>query len=106
MSEANRSKAGSGEAGNSAPNRLAIALQYDFADGAPVVTAKGRGEIADRIIETAREHDIAIEENPVLAEALSQVELDTQIPVPLYRAVAEVIGFVLHTGRLKRPESD
>ncbi|MCA1952159.1 MAG: EscU/YscU/HrcU family type III secretion system export apparatus switch protein [Hyphomicrobiales bacterium] len=83
--------------------RLAVALRYDFGDGAPIVTAKGRGEVAERIIATAAEHDIAIEENPVLATALSQVELETEIPVPLYKAVAEVIGFVLRTGRLQRP---
>lgn len=84
--------------------RVAIALKYDFGDGAPTVTAKGRGAIAEKIIETARENDVAIEENPVLAEALSQVDLDQEIPVPLYKAVAEVIGFVLQTGRLKRPD--
>jgi flagellar biosynthesis protein len=85
-------------------NRIAVALKYDFGDGAPIVTAKGEGHVADKIIETAREHDIAIEENPVLAEALSKIDLDTEIPIPLYKAVAEVIGFVLQTGRLQRPE--
>jgi flagellar biosynthesis protein len=84
--------------------RVAVALKYDFGDGAPIVTAKGEGHVADKIIETAREHEIAIEENPILAEALSKIDLDTEIPVPLYKAVAEVIGFVLHTGRLQRPE--
>jgi flagellar biosynthesis protein len=84
--------------------RIAVALKYDFGDGAPIVTAKGEGHVADKIIETAREHEIAIEENPILAEALSKIDLDTEIPVPLYKAVAEVIGFVLHTGRLQRPE--
>lgn len=85
-------------------NRVAVALKYDFGDGAPIVTAKGEGHVADKIIEIARENDIAIEENPVLAQALSQLDLDEQIPVPLYKAVAEVIGFVLKTGRLKRPD--
>lgn len=86
-------------------NRVAVALKYDFGDGAPVVTAKGKGAIAEKIIETARENDIAIEENPVLAEALSKIELESEIPLPLYKAVAEVIGFVLQTGRLKRPDT-
>ena len=84
--------------------KVAVALQYDFGEGAPRVTAKGQGHVADKIIETAREHDIAIEENPVLAEALSKIDIDTEIPIPLYKAVAEVIGFVLQTGRLKRPD--
>lgn len=88
------------------PNRVAVALKYDFGDGAPTVTAKGKGEIAERIIATAAENDIAIEENPVLAEALSKIELESEIPIPLYKAVAEVIGFVLQTGKLKRPERD
>jgi len=90
--------------GTANPERVAVALKYDFGDGAPTVTAKGKGHIADKIIETARENDIAIEENPVLAEALSKIELESEIPVPLYKAVAEVIGFVLQTGRLKRPD--
>ncbi len=86
------------------PDRVAVALKYDFGNGAPIVTAKGKGEVAERIIATAAEHDIAIEHNPVLAEALSRVELETEIPLPLYKAVAEVIGFVLHTGKIRRPE--
>jgi len=90
--------------GNANPDRVAVALKYDFGDGAPTVTAKGKGHIADKIIETARENDVAIEENPVLAEALSKIELESEIPVPLYKAVAEVIGFVLQTGQLKRPD--
>ena len=84
--------------------RVAIALNYDFGAGAPRVTAKGKGELAERIIETARAHDVAIEENPVLAQALAGVDLDGEIPLPLYKAVAEVIGFLMQTGRLKRPD--
>lgn len=74
--------------------RLAVALEYD-GQSAPRVTAKGRGELAERIIETGREHGVAVEENAVLAQALSAVELDDQIPEELYRATAQVIAFVL-----------
>lgn len=91
------------EAARKPGEKIAVALKYDFGDGAPVVTAKGRGDVAEKILETAREHDVAIEQNPVLAEALSRIELDTEIPVPLYKAVAEVIGFLLRTGQLNRP---
>ena len=86
-----------------AVRRTAIALEY--ADpGVPRVTAKGYGEVADRIIATARAAGVAIEENPALAEALSQVELDDEIPEALYRAVAQVILFVLRsTGQLGSP---
>lgn len=73
---------------------VAVALHYD-GSGAPTVTAKGKGSVAERIVEAAQEHDVPIEENPLLAEALSSVELDDEIPETLYRAVAEVIGFVL-----------
>lgn len=75
------------------PN-LAVALHYDK-KGAPRVVAKGRGVVGDKIVEMAREHGVPIEQNEVLAGALSQVELDDQIPVELYKAVAEVLVFVL-----------
>ncbi len=83
------------------PGRLAVALRYEKPD-APRVVAKGRGEIGQRIIDTAEEHGVPLQHNPALAEALSKVELDDQIPEALYRAVAEVLGFILRTsGRLK-----
>ena len=75
-------------------SRQAVALEYDHA-GAPRVTAKGTGNVAERIIALARANGIAIEENPILAAALSEVELEEQIPENLYRAVAEVLSFVL-----------
>lgn len=76
------------------PRQIAVALEYD-GQGAPRVTAKGRGELAQRIVETGREHGVAIEENAILAQALSAVALDDQIPEELYRATAQVIAFVL-----------
>lgn len=78
--------------------RVAVALEYD-GHGAPRVTAKGRGEIAQKIVETAREHDVAVEQNLLLAEALSAVELEDTIPEELYRATAQVIAFVLSLRR-------
>jgi flagellar biosynthesis protein len=83
-------------------DRLAVALQYDRI-GAPRVTASGRGEVAATIVAVARENGVAIEENPVLAEALAQVELDQEIPEALYRAVAEVLTFVLRAHRPVAP---
>lgn len=84
--------------------RVAIALEYDF-KGAPRVTAKGRGHVAEAIVALAREHGVAIEENHVLAEALSGLDLDQEIPEALYRAVAEVLTFVLRArGELGRRE--
>ena len=80
-------------------NQLAVALHYDRT-GAPRVVAKGKGAIGAKIIEVAKAHDIPIEENEVLAGALSNVELGDEIPAELYKAVAEVLVFVL---RLTRP---
>jgi flagellar biosynthesis protein len=82
-------------------NQLAVALHYDRS-GAPRVIAKGRGTIGARIIEVAKAHDIPIEENEVLAGALSNVELGDEIPAELYKAVAEVLIFVLRlSGRIR-----
>jgi flagellar biosynthesis protein len=80
----------------SAGPRIAVALQYDEPN-APRVVATGRGWVGDKIIETAREHGVPIEENPALAQALSTIELDEEIPEALYRAVAEILGFILRT---------
>jgi flagellar biosynthesis protein len=82
-------------------NQLAVALHYDR-KGAPRVVAKGKGTIGTRIIELARAHDVPIEENEVLAGALSHVEIGDEIPEELYKAVAEVLIFVLRlTGRIR-----
>jgi flagellar biosynthesis protein len=85
------------------PPSLAVALEYEHGrDHAPRVTASGRGAVAAKIVETARAHGVAIEGNPLLAEALAGVALDEEIPEDLYRAVAEVIGFVLRAaGKLR-----
>jgi flagellar biosynthesis protein len=82
----------------SAPEKktLAVALTYEK-PRAPRVVAMGRGWLGDKIIETAQAHGVPLQENPALAEALASVELETEIPVELYRAVALVIGFVLRT---------
>lgn len=82
-------------------NRLAVALHYDR-KGAPRVVAKGKGTVGEKIIEIARENDIPIQENEVLASALSNVELGEEIPAELYKGVAEVLIFVMRlTGRLR-----
>jgi len=81
--------------------QLAVALHYDRT-GAPRVVAKGRGPIGAKIIEVARAHNIPIEENEVLAGALSNVELGDEIPEDLYKAVAEVLVFVLRLTKSPR----
>ncbi|MBN9335179.1 EscU/YscU/HrcU family type III secretion system export apparatus switch protein [Devosia sp.] len=86
---------------------LAVALQYDRqTDHAPRIVAKGRGLIAEQIVALAEENDIVIEANPVLAEALSHVEVDDTIPIELYEAVAAVIGFVLRQSEVSHWQPD
>lgn len=81
---------------------LAVALQYEKGSrDAPKVIAKGRGLIAERIVALAEENDVIIEANPVLAQALSGIEIDDSIPIELYEAVAIVIGYVLRTSAKK-----
>ena len=83
-------------------DQIAVALHYDKGDGAPRVVAKGRGSLGAKIIEIAKEHEIPIEENEVLAGALSHIELGDEIPAELYKAVAEVLIFVLRlSGRAR-----
>ncbi len=83
--------------------KIAVALQYELGkDAAPRVTAKGEGEVAEKIVEIAEGAGVHIEHNEPLAQSLSQLELEQQIPQELYRAVAEVIGFILRkTGQTK-----
>ncbi len=76
---------------NSKPD-LAIALNYD-GENAPKLTAKGRGELAERIMALAEEHDVPLHEDAELAALLSQIPLGDEIPEALYRAIAEVIAF-------------
>jgi flagellar biosynthesis protein len=84
-----------------AQDQIAVALHYDK-KGAPRVVAKGRGSVGEKIIEVAKAHDIPIEGNEVLAGALSKVELGDEIPPELYKAVAEVLVFVLRmSGRIR-----
>ncbi|MFC6788680.1 flagellar biosynthesis protein FlhB [Methylobacterium komagatae] len=82
------------------PTHYAVALRYEQGMAAPVCVAKGVDALALRIREVAKAHDVAIVENPPLARALhATVEIDREIPAEHYRAVAEVIGFVM---RLRR----
>jgi len=77
---------------------LAAALQYDQQkDGAPKVVARGRGAIAEKIIELAKKNHVPIKNDPGLVEILSKLEIDEQIPAELYRAVAEILAFVYST---------
>jgi flagellar biosynthesis protein len=73
-------------------NPLAVALHYN-GNGAPRVTAKGGGIVAEKIIETAREHKVPLQEDAALAATLSRIELGREIPRELFVAVAHVLAF-------------
>jgi flagellar biosynthesis protein FlhB len=78
------------------PTHYAVALSYERGMSAPICVAKGTDNIALKIREIAGEHDIPIVENVPLARALyATVEIDDEIPVEHYHAVAEVIGYVM-----------
>ncbi len=82
--------------------QAAVALAYQGKDAAPRVVAKGRGLIAQAIIERAREHGVFVHESEELVGLLMQVELDQSIPPQLYLAVAELLAWLY---RLERGES-
>ena len=78
------------------PTHYAVALSYERGMSAPVCVAKGIDNIAFKIREIAGKHDIPIVENVPLARALyASVEIDDEIPVEHYHAVAEIIGYVM-----------
>lgn len=74
--------------------RQAIALEYDGEDAAPRVTASGRGALAERIIERAREADVPVHRDDKLADTLSRLQIGDMIPPELYEVVAEILVFV------------
>jgi len=74
--------------------KKAVALRYErYRDSAPKVVAKGKGVIAKKIIEVAKQHGVYLKEDPTLVEVLSGLELYEEIPEELYKVVAEI--FVL-----------
>jgi flagellar biosynthesis protein len=71
---------------------IAVALNYDGTN-APRVTAKGRGQTAEKIIDLAKEHNIPLHTDVMLVNVLSKISLGDEIPRELYLAIAEVIAF-------------
>ena len=78
------------------PTHFAVALKYEPGMAAPLCVAKGVDALALRIRALAEEHRVPVVENPPLARALhASVDVDEEIPVEHYKAVAEVIGYIL-----------
>lgn len=74
--------------------KKAVALRYSSEQIAPVLVAKGKGYVAQTILDKAREHGIPIQEDASLVEVLSGLDLDQVIPPELYQLVAEILSFV------------
>lgn len=74
--------------------QAAVALAYGQSKGAPKVVAKGRGLIAQAIIERAKQHGVFVHESEDLVSLLMNVELDQEIPPQLYLAVAELLAWL------------
>ena len=79
---------------NKDPRQLAVALAYQTGQAAPRVVAKGRGLLAQAIIERANEAGVYVHESPELVSLLMQIDLDQHIPPQLYLAVAELLAWL------------
>ena len=81
--------------------KQAVALSYDPAEDAPKVIASGRGALAERIIEKAKEAEVPIHRDDKLADTLSRLEIGEMIPPELYEVVAEILVFVDAMDKIK-----
>lgn len=79
----------------------AIALEFDPEFDAPKVIASGKGALAERIIEQAKEHKVPVHKDTKLADTLSKLEIGEMIPPELYEVVAEILVFVDQMDRIK-----
>ncbi|MCR5420611.1 MAG: EscU/YscU/HrcU family type III secretion system export apparatus switch protein [Lachnospiraceae bacterium] len=81
--------------------KQAIALEYDPTDLAPKVIATGKGALAEKIIEKAKESDVPLHQDSKLANTLSKLEIGDFIPPELYEVVAEILVFVDEMEKIK-----
>ena len=79
----------------------AVAVAYEPGDGAPKILATGKGEIAQKIIDKAKESDVPLYQDNKLADTLSRLKIGDAIPPELYEVVAEILVFVDDMDRLK-----
>lgn len=88
------------------PNLTAAAVRYDpvNAQSAPSVVASGRGWLAERILEVARDHGITVREDADLVEILTAVEIGDEVPVEAFVAVAEILRYIYAANGTKPPE--
>lgn len=81
----------------------AVAVKYDVdANKAPKIVAAGRGKIAESIVKLAEDNNVPLYEDPTLADLLSKLEVETEIPPELYTLVAEVLSFVYQLDKMAK----
>lgn len=81
--------------------KTAVAVAYNPGEVAPKILAVGKGEVAERIIEMAKENDVPFYQDNKLAETLSRLQIGDMIPPELYEVVAEILVFVDDMDRMK-----
>ena len=81
--------------------KTAVAVAYEPGERAPKILATGKGEVAEKIIEKAKENDVPLYKDNKLADTLSKLKIGDAIPPELYEVVAEVLVFVDDMDRLK-----
>lgn len=86
---------------NEQDTKTAVAVAYEPGDGAPKILATGKGELAEKIIEKAKENDVPLYKDNKLADTLSRLKIGDAIPPELYDVVAEILVFVDDMDRLK-----
>ena len=79
----------------------AVAIKYDPGEVAPKIIATGKGKVAEKIIETDKENDVALHKDSKLANTLSKLDIGEYIPPELYEVVAEILVFVDDCEKLK-----
>mgnify|MGYP006306972513 FL=1 len=80
--------------------KKAAALKYDInKDNAPKLIAKGEGEVAEKLLETAEKFDIPIEENEDIIDLLIKLNIGEEIPEELYQVIAEILSFIYRLDR-------
>ena len=81
--------------------KTAVAIAYEPGENAPKILATGKGEVAEKIIEKAKENDVPLYKDNKLADTLSKLKIGDAIPPELYEVVAEILVFVDDMDRLK-----
>lgn len=82
-------------------SKQAVALSYDVTDAAPRIIASGKGYLAQKMIDKAKEHEIPLHQDTKLANTLSKLEIGDMIPPELYEVIAEILVFVDRMEKLK-----